>query len=52
VVKVHDPYTACAKAHAIIVVTEWDEFVTYDYKRIFEGMVRPAHIFDGRSTFP
>lgn len=51
VVQVHDPYLATQKAHAIVVVTEWDEFITYDYKRIFDQMVRPAYIFDGRSTF-
>lgn len=49
-VQVHDPYIAAAKAHAIVVVTEWDEFTQFDYKRIFEHMVRPAYLFDGRST--
>lgn len=50
VIQAHDPYAACARAHAVVVVTEWDEFVSFDYKRIFESMVRPAYIFDGRSA--
>jgi len=25
---------ACDGAHAIVVVTEWDEFKTYDYKTL------------------
>ena len=43
------PYEAAADAHAIAVVTEWDEFKTLDYRRIFEGMCQPASIFDGRN---
>ena len=35
-------------AHAIVVCTEWDEFVTLDYPRIFTTMKKPAFIFDGR----
>lgn len=36
-------------AHAICVLTEWDEFKTYDYKAIYEKMNKPAFIFDGRN---
>jgi len=43
-----DPYEAAKGAHAIIVCTEWDEFKEYDYERIFQGMMRPAFLFDGR----
>ena len=28
------PQEACDGAHAIVVVTEWDEFKTYDYKTL------------------
>eukprot|EP00760_Papus_ankaliazontas_P012578 PhM_4_TR15406/c0_g1_i1/m.8620/K00012/UGDH, ugd; UDPglucose 6-dehydrogenase len=45
---VTDPYEACKGAHAVVVLTEWDEFKTYDYSRILEGMHKPAFIFDGR----
>ncbi len=42
-------YEACAGAHAIAVVTEWDEFKRLDYRRIHEGMPKPAFVFDGRN---
>jgi UDPglucose 6-dehydrogenase len=44
-----DAYAACAGAHAIAVVTEWDEFKGLDYAKIFAGMPKPAWIFDGRN---
>lgn len=42
-------YEAAQGAHAIAVVTEWDEFKTLDYQKIFAGMHQPAFIFDGRN---
>ena len=36
-------------AHVLAVVTEWDEFRTLDYAAFFEGMVKPAFVFDGRN---
>jgi len=45
---VKDPYEACKSAHAIAILTEWDEFKQYDYSRIYENMIKPAFIFDGR----
>ncbi|KAF5292396.1 hypothetical protein FQR65_LT20301 [Abscondita terminalis] len=44
----HDPYLATLKTHAIVLCTEWDEFVTLDYNKIYNGMMKPAYIFDGR----
>jgi len=44
-----DPYEACKDAHAIAVLTEWDEFRTYDWRRIYDNMKKPAFIFDGRN---
>jgi len=43
-----DPYEAARGAHALVVCTEWDEFQTLDYRRIFAEMPKPAYIFDGR----
>lgn len=37
------------EAHAVVIITEWDEFVTYDWERIYEKMCQPAFIFDGRN---
>lgn len=48
-VTVHsDPYRALENAHAIAVLTEWDEFKTYDWQKIYDDMLKPAFIFDGR----
>jgi UDPglucose 6-dehydrogenase len=44
-----DPYQAAAGAHAIAVLTEWADFATLDYQRIFNSMAHPAFIFDGRN---
>mmetsp|Transcript_38747 Transcript_38747/g.95794 ORF Transcript_38747/g.95794 Transcript_38747/m.95794 type:complete len:466 (+) Transcript_38747:42-1439(+) len=44
-----DAYIACAGAHAIAVLTEWDEFKTLDYVTIYQKMVKPCFIFDGRN---
>ncbi|MET1260773.1 nucleotide sugar dehydrogenase [Flagellimonas sp. DF-77] len=47
--KVHTDPTAIVKdAHAVAVLTEWDEFLEYDWKNIYESMLKPAFLFDGR----
>jgi UDPglucose 6-dehydrogenase len=46
----NDPYTAMEGAHGIAVLTEWDEFKTYDWKRIYKNMQKPAFVFDGRNV--
>jgi len=48
VITATDPYEACKGAHAICIMTEWDEFKTYDYAKIYESMEKPAFLFDGR----
>jgi UDPglucose 6-dehydrogenase len=48
-VVVDNPYEACKNAHAIAVLTEWDEFATYDWQKIYDGMLKPAFVFDGRN---
>jgi UDPglucose 6-dehydrogenase len=42
-------YEAAKGAHALAVATEWDEFKTLDFTRIYEAMSKPAFIFDGRN---
>ncbi|MFN2260489.1 MAG: nucleotide sugar dehydrogenase [Psychroflexus sp.] len=39
---------ACKDAHAIAVMTEWDEFKTLDWQSIYDNMYKPAFVFDGR----
>ncbi|RZT96500.1 UDPglucose 6-dehydrogenase [Ancylomarina subtilis] len=49
-VTVHnDPYEAMKSAHATAILTEWDEFKTYDWKRVYNKMLKPAFVFDGRN---
>ena len=45
----NDPYKAVEGAHALAIITEWDEFKTYDWKNIYASMSKPAYIFDGRN---
>ena len=49
VVTATDPYEACEGSHAVLVMTEWDCFKTYDYERIYKSMAKPAFLFDGRN---
>ncbi|MCS1408614.1 MAG: UDP-glucose 6-dehydrogenase [Verrucomicrobia subdivision 3 bacterium] len=44
-----DPYSACAGSHAVVILTEWQEFKNLDYQRIFSLMEKPAFFFDGRN---
>jgi len=37
-------------AHAIALLTEWDEFADADFSAIHRSMKKPAFIFDGRNT--
>jgi len=39
---------ACNKAHALAVITEWDNFKMQDFNEIFTQMEKPAFVFDGR----
>ncbi|MEM7381561.1 MAG: nucleotide sugar dehydrogenase [Bacteroidota bacterium] len=45
---VSDPMEAAKDAHAVAVLTEWDEFKEYDWQTIYEAMLKPAFVFDGR----
>lgn len=45
---VKDPLKATEEAHAIAILTEWDEFKTYDWDKIYQNMLKPAFVFDGR----
>lgn len=44
-----DPYEVVSDCHAIAVLTEWDEFISYDWQRIYDNMFKPAFVFDGRN---
>ncbi|TDO77417.1 UDPglucose 6-dehydrogenase [Flavobacterium chryseum] len=44
-----NPYESCKGSHAIAILTEWDEFTTYDWQKIYDSMHKPAFLFDGRN---
>ena len=39
---------ACKDAHAVALLTEWDEFKTLNWQAIYDNMLKPAFLFDGR----
>ena len=43
-----DAYKACKESHGIAILTEWEEFTTYNWNKIYNQMQKPAFIFDGR----
>ena len=47
-----DPYVAAKDADAIILLTDWEEYKTLDYKRLYDGMRKPAFVFDYRNILP
>jgi UDPglucose 6-dehydrogenase len=47
---VQDPYKAAEDAHAIAILTEWDEFKAYDWKRIHRAVVKPCALSDLNTT--
>ena len=44
-----NPYEACKEAHAVAILTEWDEFIDYNWQQIYDSMKKPAFVFDGRN---
>jgi UDPglucose 6-dehydrogenase len=44
-----DAQDALKDSHAIAILTEWDEFKSYDWNNIYENMYKPAFVFDGRN---
>ncbi len=46
---VENPYDAARGAHALAVLTEWDEYKNLDYEKIYASMEKPAFVFDGRN---
>ena len=49
IVQFNNPKDAVRDSHAIVINTEWDEFITYDYASFYPLMTKPAYIFDGRN---
>ncbi|DAZ93700.1 TPA: hypothetical protein N0F65_009251 [Lagenidium giganteum] len=47
-----DPYAAAADAHAVAVLTAWDDVKKLDFERVYAKMAKPACFFDGRNLLP
>ena len=39
---------ACKNAEAVVIATEWKEFKEIEWEKVYEGMKKPAFVFDGR----
>ncbi|KAL9083826.1 MAG: hypothetical protein Q9159_005551 [Coniocarpon cinnabarinum] len=66
VVIAEDPYAAARDAHAVVVLTEWDDFKVsstpkrgsvgttgrqpVDWQQVFSLMTKPSFVFDGRNV--
>jgi len=46
---IDDPYQAVEGVHGIALITEWNQYKTLDYQKIFDLMEKPAFVFDGRN---
>jgi UDPglucose 6-dehydrogenase len=44
-----NPYECARQTHALIILTEWEEFTRFEYRTIYESMMKPAFVFDGRN---
>ena len=43
-----DPMVAAEGSYAVVVCTDWDEFLSLDYEKIYNSMKKPAVLLDGR----
>ncbi|KAG6849877.1 hypothetical protein H0H93_004095 [Arthromyces matolae] len=39
---------ACKDAEAVVIATEWKEFLDIDWEEVYKNMNKPAFVFDGR----
>lgn len=44
-----DPYKALKDSHCVAILTEWDEFKSLNWRKIYDNMKKPAFVFDGRN---
>ena len=50
---VHLSYEAAIEGSATVaIMTEWEEFVHYDWSKLCASMRQPAYLFDGRDILP
>lgn len=39
---------ACRNVEAVVIATEWKEFLEIDWTEVYDHMNKPAFVFDGR----
>ena len=44
-----DPFLNLENYNIVVILTEWDEFKTYNWSKIHKNMCKPAYIYDGRN---
>ncbi|KAI0795574.1 UDP-glucose dehydrogenase [Abortiporus biennis] len=45
---VHNVIEACKDKEAVVIATEWKEFLEIDWQTVYDHMTKPAFVFDGR----
>ena len=45
----NNPLNCINENNIIAILTEWDEFKHYDWKKIYDMMSKPAYVYDGRN---
>ena len=46
---VNEPFLNISNYNLIALMTEWDEFISYDWEDVYSNIKKPAYIFDGRN---
>ena len=46
---VQEPFLKISEYNIIAIMTEWDEFISYDWKTVYDNIKKPTYIFDGRN---
>ncbi len=46
---VNEPFSNILSYNLIAIMTEWDEFIEYDWQSLYKKIKKPAYIFDGRN---
>ena len=46
---VNEPLSNISGYNIIAIITEWDEFMLYDWEKVYKNIKKPAYVFDGRN---
>ena len=46
---IEDPFSNLDEYNVIAILTEWDDFINFDWSMIYNKIKKPSHIFDGRN---